>query len=509
MKKYQVLFGALVLLLALSIGLPVAKAVDLELLAELPPSHGITVQRIEAIQVLDSNPNEIVFATQNQGSYCGGGTPASAWKMILDANTGEVTSVELKQSLAQIQNIRGSLFESLDGTLFTGGGWCGNKPPYFSMDGGEIWQPANRGVHPPNSTFSFCEFNGHVYAGTGYCPFHGQVYRWLGDAGVDHWELIFDIAPPRSIVGTMSVYENQMFVGSQIYWWSPGGCENSVPVYVSADGNTFNATTGIPPCYSVADLLVAGNRLVARAFNVFDSTEVYMYCWNNDLGEWEEIGPYNLGFTWNYLVSHNGIIYAYGQAPSDTSAGIYQSVDMGQTWNQIAVLEDPDVSSMTIHGHTLYLGTRADANNTAYIYRMVLIKEVAIDIKPGYCPNLINVNSKGVLPVAVLGTYDLDVTQIDPASVRLMDVAPLRSNLEDVGTPFEPFVGKEDAYDCNDFGPDTFMDLSLKFDTQTVLDVIGDVNDGDVLVLELTGKLYDGNSIKGEDVVVILKKGKN
>ena len=51
---------------------------------------------------------------------------------------------------------------------------------------------------------------------------------------------------------------------------------------------------------------------------------------------------------------------------------------------------------------------------------------VAVDIKPGSCPNPLNVKSKGVLPVAVLGTEEFDATQMDPASVRLEGVPPLR-----------------------------------------------------------------------------------
>lgn len=136
---------------------------------------------------------------------------------------------------------------------------------------------------------------------------------------------------------------------------------------------------------------------------------------------------------------------------------------------------------------------------------------VALDIKPQSCPNNLNTKSRGVLPVAMLGTYDFDVTQIDPASIRLMDVAPLRSALEDIATPFEPLVGKEDELDCTDLGPDGYLDLTLKFDTQEVVDAIGDVEDGDVAVLTLTGNLKDefgGTPIQGEDVVVILRKGK-
>jgi hypothetical protein len=133
---------------------------------------------------------------------------------------------------------------------------------------------------------------------------------------------------------------------------------------------------------------------------------------------------------------------------------------------------------------------------------------VPLDIKPGSCPNPLNVGSKGVIPVAVLGTNDFGVSDIDLASVRLIGVAPLRSAMEDVATPFEPFVGKEDSGDCNDYGPDGFEDLTLKFDTQQIVEALGDVQDGEEVVLTLTGLLKDGTEIKGEDILIILKKGK-
>ena len=50
------------------------------------------------------------------------------------------------------------------------------------------------------------------------------------------------------------------------------------------------------------------------------------------------------------------------------------------------------------------------------------------------------------------------------------------------------------------------MDLTLKFDTQEIVSALGDVSDGDCVVLHLTGNLLDGIPIVGEDVVVILKK---
>ena len=139
-------------------------------------------------------------------------------------------------------------------------------------------------------------------------------------------------------------------------------------------------------------------------------------------------------------------------------------------------------------------------------------RDVSIDIKPTSCPNPLNVKGKGVLPVAILGTVDFDVTQIDPASVELERVSPLRGAFEDVATPYDGTL--EVCDDCSTEGADGYMDLTLKFDKQEVvaaLEALGEVSDGDCVVLTLTGNLkeaFGGTAISGQDVVRIIKKGK-
>lgn len=132
------------------------------------------------------------------------------------------------------------------------------------------------------------------------------------------------------------------------------------------------------------------------------------------------------------------------------------------------------------------------------------VVEVAVDIKPQSCPNPLNVKSRGVLPVATLGTEDFDVSTIDPASIRLAGVAPIRSSVEDVSTPVED---SQDVCDCATQGADGYTDLTLKFDTQEIVSALGEVADGDVLVLTLTGKSFDGIPIEGKDCIVVLSKG--
>ena len=137
--------------------------------------------------------------------------------------------------------------------------------------------------------------------------------------------------------------------------------------------------------------------------------------------------------------------------------------------------------------------------------------EVAVDIRPGSCPNPLNCKSKGVLPVAILGTSALDVTTIDPVTVRLAGVPPLRFDLEDVATPFTPFTGKQDCFaDCYEMGPDGYLDMTLKFELQEIVAALGgDLQDGACVVVELTGQLREsagGTQIVGEDVLRIVCK---
>lgn len=83
-------------------------------------------------------------------------------------------------------------------------------------------------------------------------------------------------------------------------------------------------------------------------------------------------------------------------------------------------------------------------------------------------------------------------------------MAPLRFNFEDVAAPFDPFAGKEEPFHCTNKGPDSETDMPLKFDNQAIIDAVGPVSRGDVLVLELTGELFDDDTpIVGEDVVVV------
>ena len=150
----------------------------------------------------------------------------------------------------------------------------------------------------------------------------------------------------------------------------------------------------------------------------------------------------------------------------------------------------------------------ADINNIATLPCSAAVSEieVAVDIKPGSCPNPLNVKSKGALWVAILGAEDFDVLDIDPTTIQFEGVGPLRWKLRDVATPYDPDTMQGGRLDCTKKGPDGFLDLILKFKTQNIVKAIDSVSNGDFLDLTITGALFDGTPIVGDDVVRIKKK---
>jgi hypothetical protein len=168
----------------------------------------------------------------------------------------------------------------------------------------------------------------------------------------------------------------------------------------------------------------------------------------------------SIGFSW--------------EEPAFSDSSVYNGV----IGDQIQVLIAASSFSYSWWGYTWTDGT-ANVTVTATVEEPSVFL-VPLDIKPQSCPNPINTLKFGVIPVAIAGTDSLDVSQIDPESILLEGVSPIRWNMEDVATPYEPYSGKEEETDCTEEG---------------------------VLVLTLTGQLKDefgGTPIQGEDVIIVI-----
>ncbi len=121
----------------------------------------------------------------------------------------------------------------------------------------------------------------------------------------------------------------------------------------------------------------------------------------------------------------------------------------------------------------------------AQVFSVTRTIDIDIDIKPGSYPNSININSKGVIPVAILTTDDFDAADVDPETVRFgpAEVSPVHYALEDVDG-------------------DGDIDMILHFKTQETGIALGDTE------ASLTGETYSGQKIEGTDSVRVIDKGK-
>jgi hypothetical protein len=156
-----------------------------------------------------------------------------------------------------------------------------------------------------------------------------------------------------------------------------------------------------------------------------------------------------------------------------------------------------------------------DGCQTSSCTQMITIadpEEPHYDIRPGACPNVIEVNQSGAaivtLPTSLLGN-DFDVTQVDIASMSLgrslslagdPSVPVFEWTFVDLGTPF---AGEK--CECNTLGPDGILDLTMHFLKQEVVSVLAldQEPDGAIVELELSGLLLDGRSFAARDCVTI------
>ncbi len=141
---------------------------------------------------------------------------------------------------------------------------------------------------------------------------------------------------------------------------------------------------------------------------------------------------------------------------------------------------------------------------------------------PRTSPNSLDVNSTGIFPVtvAILGTEEFDVNNIDLNNVNLEGIAPVTSSFMDVATPSsngggDPCLDSNGDANDDDLGglllrfdndnDDGKLDLVLTFDKGAIIDALGEVSNGDCVRLTFAGKLVDGTPIGGSDYVLVEK----
>jgi len=140
-----------------------------------------------------------------------------------------------------------------------------------------------------------------------------------------------------------------------------------------------------------------------------------------------------------------------------------------------------------------------------------------LDVKPGSCPNPINRNSNGVIPIALIGTASFNVANVNLPTVRLWradgageGVAPNEGPpgphtvIADVATPFDG-----DTCECDELAGDGIPDLSMKFRTQDVVGglQLNDLDMGEMVGFMLTGNMLDGTPFGAIDCITLVPPG--
>ena len=212
--------------------------------------------------------------------------------------------------------------------------------------------------------------------------------------------------------------------------------------------------------------------------------------WDRDgVDPWQNDETANTGGIYEILITLHATTSTSGTALMNIN-GLHQGFETDGNWSTVELTPagmtfTGDMTKMQVfYGIYGYGATHTASFEDITVTGHRYCEHIDIDIKPGSYPNPINLKSKGVVPVAVLATDDLDVETVEVDTVALEGAAPVRSKLEDVDGD----------------GDD---DLLLHFDTEDL------GLDADSTQAELTGETTDGKLIKGsDDVKIVPQKGK-
>ncbi|MDH3892095.1 MAG: HYR domain-containing protein [candidate division Zixibacteria bacterium] len=198
--------------------------------------------------------------------------------------------------------------------------------------------------------------------------------------------------------------------------------------------------------------------------------------------------------------------------------------------------DDPDITSDSLSGAIWEIGDHTvtaiaddgcgNADTCSFSFHLVYL-----DIKPNSCPNPLNVKpytsdskggaefalggspeanpsldeyaARGGFPVAILGTDQFDVRDLEPETITINGVSPIRWSYEDVATPA---FDVDEYCGCTEDRGDGFDDLTLRFDMASIVASLGVVADGDVIQLIITGDHIDHDPFFGGDCVLIRGK---
>ncbi|MFC2083124.1 hypothetical protein ACFLSG_03700 [Candidatus Bipolaricaulota bacterium] len=259
-----------------------------------------------------------------------------------------------------------------------------------------------------------------------------------------------------------------------LYYDGTTGGTEAIGVGFSSDGITWSGYD--PDSDGKANPVLAGTNVAGDWDRSYVSRATILQA-DGGYEMWYSGGDGAVNHGIGYATSSDGLNWTRDDNP------IFHKSD-GVAWRDSRTY-CPSVLSLN-GGYVMWFSGKDTAAGDYSIGRATLASPtlpVDIDIKPGSDPNSINLGAKGVMPAAILGAEDFDVTDIDPTTVRLADAAPVRWNQADANG-------------------DNFVDLQFKFRIQELA-----LTDESVEAA-LIGELWSGTAIEGVDSVRIVPKGK-
>lgn len=181
---------------------------------------------------------------------------------------------------------------------------------------------------------------------------------------------------------------------------------------------------------------------------------------------------------------------AAGYGPIDTTTET--TWDFNVTFTGIPCGEEDMVYNGTID---VVADGSVEAQKTVEITVPRCLITVGIDIKPGSYPNSINPNLMGVVPVAILGSADFNVFEVDPYSLNF---AGLPVKILKNGAPQCSFNDVSGDFTDPRGAPDGYLDLVCQYQMDISLWAPGDG------FATLNGTLRDGTPIQGTDSIRIV-----
>jgi len=220
--------------------------------------------------------------------------------------------------------------------------------------------------------------------------------------------------------------------------------------------------------------------------------------WDRDgVDPWQNDETANTGGIYEVVITLHADDATSGTAYM-TINGLDQGFETDGNWNTIELTPagmtfSGDMTKMQVfYGLYGYGATHSVAFEDITVEGCLYLFEVDLDIKPGSYPNSINLSSKGVVPVAILGSDTFDVTDVDVATLKFgPDDAIPAHDLTDT------LVYADHLQDVNNDG---FTDLVCHFKTQEL--GLDEYN----TEATLTGETYGGNPVEGTDTVNIVPK---